>query len=92
ATSGMIRESMIPFGFLAGGILADKVFTPGMMSDGVLAPLFGGLVGTGDGAGIGLMFLCTALLGASLAFGAYFIPALRNVEDDLPDVPEVEAA
>jgi MFS family permease len=36
----------------------------------------------GRGAGIALMFACTALLGATMALSGYLFPAIRNVEDE----------
>jgi len=62
------------------------------LADGALVDVFGGLVGTGPGAGMGLMFVGTALLGLGASIIAYIIPVIRHVEDDLPDhhdrVPE----
>jgi hypothetical protein len=48
-------------------------------------PLFGWLVGTGTGAGIGLMFVGTAVCGAAMSFSGYLFRAIRCVEDELPD-------
>lgn len=80
-----VRLAMTPLGYLMGGLLADFVFEPAMMPDGVLVPIFGGLVGTGAGAGMAVMFLFTGIFGVVISFGGYLFPALRNVERDLPD-------
>lgn len=85
AIKEMMRNSARPFGYLIAGPLADELFEPAMMEGGALADIFGGLVGTGDGAGMGLMFVCTAIMGTTLALSGYLVPALRNVEEDLPD-------
>ena len=45
---------------LAGGFLADRVFEPAMQPKGFLANIFGGLFGTGSGAGIALFYVITA--------------------------------
>lgn len=74
-----------PLGYLLAGPLADRVFEPWMQPGGALSGLFGGLVGTGPGAGIAVMFLFTALLGSGGTLAGYLFPALRNVETDLPD-------
>ena len=58
------------------------------LTDGAWVTYFGDLVGTGPGAGMGLMFVCTALLGAFVTLAAYTIPAVRHVEDQLPDFDE----
>lgn len=84
AAEGMVRSVANAMGFLVAGPLADRVFEPAMMSDGPLADVFGGLLGTGPGAGMALIFLFTAFGGALISLSGYLIPALRNVEDDLP--------
>lgn len=81
----MFRQMMLPIGYLMAGPLADRVFGPAMMPGGAWADTFGGLVGTGEGAGMGLMFVGTALLGAVFCLSGYLIPAVRRVEIDLPD-------
>lgn len=78
-------QMLRPVGYLLAGPLADRVFEPAMMPGGALSGALGGLVGTGPGAGIGLMFLLTALFGASSCLAGYLFPALRDVERDLPD-------
>ena len=72
-------------GFLLAGPLADWLFEPAMQPGGAWVATFGWLVGAGPGAGMGLMFVGTALLGATVSLGGYLLPAVRNVERDLPD-------
>jgi DHA3 family macrolide efflux protein-like MFS transporter len=50
-----------------------------------LASLFGGLVGTGPGAGMSLIFVITGVLGMLVGFGGYAFSVVRNVESILPD-------
>jgi MFS family permease len=83
-----VRYATIPIGYLCGGLLADHVFEPAMAANGGLAPYLGWLVGTGDGAGMGLMFIFTAVGGILVGFGGYAFASLRNVERDLPDVEQ----
>jgi MFS family permease len=93
AAQGMVQQMMMPFGYLVAGPLADRFFEPAMQANGMLAPIFGGLVGTGAGAGMGLMFLCTCVMGTAICLGGYLFPSVRNVERDLPDhdvSPELE--
>jgi MFS transporter, DHA3 family, macrolide efflux protein len=85
AIQGMLQRCTLALGYLLAGPLADQVFEPAMRSGGVLSGVFGGLLGTGPGAGMGLMFLCTALLGGAVCFGGYLIPSVRHIERDLPD-------
>ena len=75
---------------IVAGLMADKIFEPAMQSDTALAANFEWLVGNGPGAGMALLIIGTGLLGVlTLAFG-YFIPAVRNIEDILPDHDELE--
>jgi MFS family permease len=74
-----------PLARLIAGPTADYVMEPSMMEGGAWAGVFGGLVGTGPGAGMSLMFIFTAVLGLAICLGAYLIPRVRNVEDLLPD-------
>jgi hypothetical protein len=55
-----------------------------MASGGTLLFL-GWLVGTGPGAGIALMFICTGVFGMLMSLSGYLFRAVRQVEDDLPD-------
>ena len=48
---------------LLGGILADYVFEPFMQSGAPAAKWLEGLVGSGTGSGMAVMFLCTGMLG-----------------------------
>jgi hypothetical protein len=62
-----------------------------MMPEGSWAPLIGWLIGTGPGAGMSLMFVIAGALGMLVGFAGYAFPAVRNVEDILPDhIAEVE--
>jgi hypothetical protein len=81
----MLRNLSAPFGYLLAGPLADQFFGPAMQPGGALVNLFGWLVGAGPGAGIGLMFVCTALLGSAMSLSGYLVPAIRRVETELPD-------
>jgi MFS transporter, DHA3 family, macrolide efflux protein len=85
AVSGMFRNGVKPVGYLLAGPLADRVFEPALLVGGAWVPYLGWLVGTGPGAGIGAMFLCTAFGGTLVALSGYLFRATRCVEDDLPD-------
>jgi len=85
ATRRLIAQISAPIAMILGGRLADVLFEPGMMSGGSLAGIFGPVVGTGQGAGMGLMFVLTGVLGALVGLGGYLFPAVRNAEDLLPD-------
>lgn len=59
----MIAQISAPVAMLLAGPLADRVFEPAMREGGALTPIFGGLVGTGTGAGMALMMVITGILG-----------------------------
>jgi hypothetical protein len=56
-----------------------------MNEGGTLAPIFGGILGTGPGSGMALMFIISGTLGILVGLGGYAVPIIRNVEDILPD-------
>jgi len=88
AARRMIAQITMPISLLAAGPLADFIFEPGMQADGALANLLGGLVGTGDGAGMGLMFVIFGGLTAVVGIVGYLLPFIRNVEAIVPDFDE----
>ncbi len=81
----MIAQISFPVAVLFAGPLADRVFEPAMNSGGAVAAIFNPLVGTGAGAGMSLMVLLSGLLGIAVGLIGYSIPAVRNVEEILPD-------
>jgi len=58
-----IQNIAIPLGLYLGGLLADHVFEPLMDAPGALSPLFG----SGDGAGIALIFFLAGMAGFVLS-------------------------
>jgi len=82
----MVGFSTLPLAYAAAGPLTDYVFEPLMAPGGALAASLGGIIGTGQGRGIGLFFI---LLGASVVVSTlvfYQYRPLRRVEAELPDV------
>jgi predicted MFS family arabinose efflux permease len=65
ATRYLIQSGAVPVGILAGGLLADFVFEPFMEQP----PFFlSRLFGTGNGAGMALMFFVSGLIGVTLSW------------------------
>lgn len=91
ATRRMIAQISFPVAVLIAGPLADKVFEPAMSSDGWAAAIFGPIVGTGAGAGMSLMILLSGIVGVVIGLVGYSIPALRDVEDIMPDFDALTA-
>ena len=79
--------AQVPFLFtpLLAGYFGDKVFEP-LMRGGAWANAFGWLVGTGAGAGYGLMILLCGIGGTLVAVGGYLIPMIRNADELMPDI------
>ena len=71
AVRNAIQFSTIPMGILLGGFLADYVFEPFMMKDNLITSMLHMLVGTGDGSGMAVMFLCTGILGSVFSLICY---------------------
>lgn len=67
------------------GPLADKVFEPAMRSGAAWTQSFAPYVGTGPGAGIGLLFVLTGFAAALAGVFGYLNPHVREVEQRLPD-------
>lgn len=85
ATRALIATLSSPIGMAIAGPLADVVMTPAMAPGGALSGLFGWLVGTGPGAGIGLLFVFLGLIGAAITFSGYAFKSVRDVEKEIPD-------
>jgi MFS family permease len=80
--------AQVPFLFtpLLAGFFGDKVFEPAMQSGGIWANAFGWLVGTGPGAGYGLMIFLCGIGGTLVGVWGYLSPAIRNAEQNMPDI------
>ena len=74
-----------PIATLSVGPLADFVMEPAMQGEGVLANMFGWLVGNGPGAGMALIIIFAGLMATLAGLGGYLFPLLRNAETLLPD-------
>ena len=74
-----------PISPIIGGTLADFVLEPAMRSASPLSSMFGWLVGTGPGTGMGLLQIFCGTAMALVGVAGYFIPRIRNVEQILPD-------
>jgi MFS family permease len=75
-----LQQLTRPLGYLLAGPLADRLFEPAMMPGGSLTSTFGGLVGTGAGTGMAVMFLFTAIGGFLSCWGGYLYRPLREID------------
>jgi hypothetical protein len=85
AAKSLVLEVVSAIATLIAGPLADRLFEPAMMPGGVLVPLFGGLFGTGAGAGMALLYVLCSVSLLLVGIGGYALPALRGVEDGVTD-------
>jgi MFS transporter, DHA3 family, macrolide efflux protein len=85
AARQFVEDLSIPIATLIAGPLIEDVFTPWMEPGQPGAALFGGMVGTGQAGGIGLMFVLIGVLGTVMAAAAFMMPSIRRMETLLPD-------
>ncbi|MDX1993310.1 MAG: MFS transporter [bacterium] len=81
----MIAQITAPIAMFIAGPLADGVFEPGMREGGNLAQTFGGLIGTGPGAGMALIMVITGVMATIFSASGYLVPAIRKAETLIPD-------
>ncbi len=80
ATRALSVQIASAIALLIAGPLADRVFEPAMQPGGFLAPIFGGIVGTGAGAGMALLYATSALGLVLVGAGGYACRPLLDVE------------
>lgn len=81
----VLAQVTAPLAMLVAGPLADRVLEPAMAPGGALVPLFGGLVGSGPGAGIAVLYVVCGVAGSLVGLVGYALRPLREVEERLPD-------
>ena len=74
-----LQNFTIPPALLLGGLLADTVAEPFMMTDSPIQQALSGLFGTGKGAGIGLMFFIIGTAGMLISFTRLKKPVYREL-------------
>lgn len=90
ATRRMIAFSTLPLAQILAGPLADGVFEPLMAPGGALAGSVGQVIGVGPGRGIALLLMLLGVLITLIALIGMRTPALRDLEDNVPDAVESE--
>jgi hypothetical protein len=85
SASDFISQAMLPFTPLLAGYFGDRMLEPAMGTGGVLASMFGWLVGTGPGSGFGLLIFLCGLGGTLIGLAGYLTPSLRRIDTLLPD-------
>ncbi len=85
ASRRLIAWLTTPISPIIAGTLADFVLEPAMRTQSGLATVFAPLVGTGPGAGMGLLTVICGAAAMLVGLGGYFFPAVREAETILPD-------
>ena len=80
---GLISQLGYIVAYAISGVLADFVFNPLLMPDGVLAGNLGLLIGVGESRGIGLMLMIVGVLLIVLALVINRVKSIRAMEDNL---------
>jgi DHA3 family macrolide efflux protein-like MFS transporter len=91
STRRLIAWFVSPIATLIAGPLVDLGLEPSMAEGGAAADAWGWLVGIGDGAGMGLLFVIGGLLSSLVGLIGYTVPAVRDAENILPDHDSPEA-
>lgn len=68
------------FAYAICGVLADFVFSPMLMEDGILAGSIGLVIGTGEGRGIGLMLIISGIIMFIFAFIFSTKRSIKSIE------------
>jgi len=80
-----------PISPLIAGLLADYLLEPAMQAGGSLSSIFS-FIPPGPGAGMGLLIFLSCLGGLLAGLIGYFVQAIRNAEDILPDHDMIPAS
>lgn len=86
----LVALSALPLAYVLAGPLADRVFEPWMAAQGPLARTVGGLIGSGPGRGIAVLFIVLGTLSVLAVVAGFLYRPLRDLENRLPDVAGTE--
>ncbi|MFE4637578.1 amino acid adenylation domain-containing protein [Streptomyces sp. NPDC056773] len=85
AVNTLVAWSTLPIGFALVAPAGPGLLQPLMEEGGALASSVGALIGTGDGRGIGLLYLVFGLAMAALVLISLCIPVLARFDREVPD-------
>lgn len=92
ATRSVMLLATSAIASLIAGPLADYIFEPAMMPGGSLARIFGGIFGTGSGAGMALLYAISSICLLIVGLSGYAFRVLRDVEIIVPDYDAAQPA
>jgi predicted MFS family arabinose efflux permease len=82
AARNTLQYFTIPLGYIVGGLLTDKLLEPFMNKTSLLQQFLSYIVGSGKGAGSGLIYVIIALLGAAGCCYFKFDKHLKSLDDE----------
>lgn len=78
---GIISQLGFIFAYALSGVLADFLFTPLLVDDGVLANSVGKIIGTGSGRGIGFLIIIAGVLLCITSVVLYNMKSVKKLEN-----------
>lgn len=81
AARDILVDLPVLFGTLLAGPLADVVFEPALRPDGMLAGVFGGLLGNTAGSGMAFMFILFGGMGLAVSLAGFGIKSLLELDE-----------
>lgn len=88
STKDTIQNCTIPLGLLLGGALADYVFEPFMVGSSTMQQTLCIFFGSGNGAGIAVMFFGVGILGFMISLSRLGKPIYNSLDSDKVDESE----
>jgi MFS transporter, DHA3 family, macrolide efflux protein len=85
AARQFVEDLTVPVATVIAGPVVDHILVPFMQPGEAGAKVFGGLVGTGPGGAIGLVFVTVGVLGTLVAVAGFLMPGIRRLEFIIPD-------
>jgi MFS family permease len=89
SASDFLSQALIPFTPLLAGFFGDRIFEPAMHKGGSLIGTFGWLVGTGPGAGFGLLILLCGVGGTLVGLSGYLVKEIRDLDKQMADYKRI---
>ncbi|WP_322170804.1 MFS transporter [Acutalibacter caecimuris] len=80
-----LQSCTIPLGLLVGGLLADHVLEPFMAADSPMQTILSHFFGSGNGAGIAVMFFSVGILGIAISLSRLRKPVYKSLNRKDPN-------
>lgn len=77
---GVISQLGYVVSYAISGVLADYVFTPLLLNDGILAGSVGKIIGTGSGRGTGFLILLAGIFLSATSLILYRVKSVKSLE------------